>query len=142
MKQQSAIIDKPRQKGHISLLSHLYWNVYFQPLFMPLKVTDKAYLTVGLFDGCSKLPRFEGFLLESRYHYRIRRSQLKLVTTATTGGGVLFSSRCPSLHREREILATLGYFVVNIRTFWFTFTGLNNAVVSQNWQISGMKKVL
>ena len=29
MKQQSAIIDKPRQKGHISLLSHLYWNVYF-----------------------------------------------------------------------------------------------------------------
>ena len=37
-----------------------------------------------------------------------------LVTTATTGGGVLFSSRCPFLHRERKILAYLGPFVTNI----------------------------
>lgn len=32
-----------------------------------------------------------------------------------------------------------GYiFAVNLRIFWCTFTGLNNVVVSQNWQISFM----
>ena len=36
------------------------------------------------------------------------------------------------------ILANLGDVVASLRTFWCTFTGLNNAVVSQNWQISGM----
>ena len=39
------------------------------------------------------------------------------VTIATTGGGILFSSRCPFLHKEREIwfffLANLGIFVAN-----------------------------
>ena len=29
------------------------------------------------------------------------------------------------------------HFVANLLTCWCTFTGLNNAVVSQNWQISG-----
>ena len=33
-----------------------------------------------------------------------------LVTTATTGGDVLFSSSYPFLHRERKILAYLGQF--------------------------------
>ena len=28
--------------------------------------------------------------------------------------------------------------IANLRTFWCTFTGLNNAVVTQNCQISGM----
>ena len=55
-----------------------------------------------------------------------------LVPTATTGGGVLFSSQCTFKHREREILAYLGYFVANLRTFWCTFTGLENAVVYLN----------
>ena len=60
---------------------------------------------------------------------------LILVTTATTGGGVLFSSGWPFSHRERKILAN---FVANFRTFLCTFTGLESAVVSQNWQISCM----
>ena len=52
-----------------------------------------------------------------------------------------FASRCPVLDRERKILANLVQFrflVANIHNFWCTFTGLNNAVVSQNWQISVM----
>ena len=36
------------------------------------------------------------------------------------------------------ILANCGCFVANLRTLWCTFTGLNNAVVYQNWQIWGM----
>ena len=60
--------------------------------------------------------------------------------SADTGkkiGGVFFQRRCPFLHRERKswpILDNLGYFVANI----CTFLGLNNAVVTQNLQISGM----
>ena len=33
-------------------------------------------------------------------------------------------------------------FVENLRTFWCTFTGLNDAVVPQNWQISGMSSAV
>ena len=45
------------------------------------------------------------------------------------------------------ILAHFGYFVANLCTSQCTFTGLDNAVVCQNWQISdirwgGCKKVL
>ena len=29
------------------------------------------------------------------------------------------------------------FVVANLRTFWNTFTGLNNALLAQNWQISG-----
>ena len=50
---------------------------------------------------------------------------LILDTTATTGGGVLFSGR---FFAQRA----------NLRTFLCTFAGLKNAAVSQNWQISGM----
>ena len=58
--------------------------------------------------------------------------------TATSGGGVPFFSRCPFFHRERERLANLGDFVANLSTFWNALSGLNHALVSQNWQISGM----
>ena len=44
-----------------------------------------------------------------------------LATTATTGGDVLFSSQCLFLHRECKILANIGYFVTNLRTFWCPF---------------------
>ena len=61
---------------------------------------------------------------------------LIFVTTATTSDGVLFSSQCPFLHKERKLLAYFGqfclFFVANIHTFWCTFTGLNDAVVPQN----------
>ena len=45
--------------------------------------------------------------------------------------------------REREIVASsffgqFGYFVTKLSTFWCTYTGLNNAVVYQNWKISSM----
>ena len=43
-------------------------------------------------------------------------------TTATTGGGVLFAF----------VLANFGCFVANLRTVWCTFTGLNNAVVTND----------
>ena len=36
------------------------------------------------------------------------------------------------------LFSNLGYFAVNLRIFWCTFTGLNNAVVYQNWEIWGM----
>ena len=59
-----------------------------------------------------------------------------LVTTTTTGGSVLLfhadvlfsiqNAKC--LH----ILAHFDYFRANSRTFWCTFTGLNNAVVYHN----------
>ena len=40
---------------------------------------------------------------------------------------------------ERKILARLGCFVANLRTFWLClFTCLNNAVVYRNWQIGGI----
>ena len=39
------------------------------------------------------------------------------------------------LHKERKILA---YIVARLRTFWCTFTGLNNGVVSQDGKILGM----
>ena len=48
------------------------------------------------------------------------------VCGVTIGDGVLFSSQI------LPILANLGYFVANLRTFCRTFTGQNNAVVSQN----------
>ena len=38
------------------------------------------------------------------------------------------------------LFANFGYFVASLCTLWCTFTGLNSAVVYQNWQISGMKK--
>ena len=68
-----------------------------------------------------------------------------LVTTATTGSGVLFSRRCPFLERGRE---TLAYF----HPFWLfchksthflvpLFTVLNSMPVYKNWQISGMLTV-
>ena len=56
---------------------------------------------------------------------------LRFVTTATIGVGVLFSSRCPIL----PFFAQRTHF---FGTFCCTFTGLDNVVVSQNWQISGM----
>ena len=45
---------------------------------------------------------------------------------------------CTVIAKLWPISANLGYFVANLRPFWCTFTGLNNAVVSQNWQISVM----
>ena len=48
--------------------------------------------------------------------------------------GVLFTNK----YRVRKILFFLGnfgYFVVNLRNFWCTFIGLNNAVVFQYGQI-------
>ena len=56
----------------------------------------------------------------------------------TAGSGVLFSSRCTFLQREREILANVGYFVANLRTFLRTFTARNNALVYQNWKVLGI----
>ena len=35
--------------------------------------------------------------------------------------GVLFSSRYPFLHRDREILANFGYFVADLRTSWYSY---------------------
>ena len=61
--------------------------------------------------------------------------------TATTGDGVLFSSWCPFctvIAKGWPILANLGDFVANLSTFWNALSGLNHALVSQNWQISGM----
>ena len=46
---------------------------------------------------------------------------------------LIFSSRCPFC-TENAMLAYFGHFwlfCVNLRTFWCTFNGLNNAVVSQ-----------
>ena len=37
-----------------------------------------------------------------------------------------------------HILTNLGCFVANLGNCWCTFTGLYNAVVCQNWQMSGM----
>ena len=65
---------------------------------------------------------------------------LILVTTATTSGGVLFSSRCTFLRREGEILSYFGYLVTNLRIFGALFTNLNSVAVYQNWQISGMNE--
>ena len=46
------------------------------------------------------------------------------------------------MHIECEILAYFGkfwlFFFANLRSFWCTFTGLNDVVVSQNGQISDM----
>ena len=39
----------------------------------------------------------------------------------SSGGGVLFSSRCTLKHRERNMLANFGCFVANLRTFWCIF---------------------
>ena len=44
------------------------------------------------------------------------------------------SSRCPFLHRTRKFFVLFA----KLRSFGCTLTGLNNAMVSQNWQISGM----
>ena len=49
-----------------------------------------------------------------------------------------FSNQCTFKDRGRAILAYFGYLVANLRTFWCTFTGLNNALVYQNWLIWGM----
>ena len=48
-----------------------------------------------------------------------QRTLLILVTYATTA--------------KRETWAQFGYFLANLRTFWYTFAGLNNAMVYQNW---------
>ena len=45
-----------------------------------------------------------------RPKYLFVHSQLILVNTATTSGGILFSSWCTFQHREREILAFIGLF--------------------------------
>ena len=49
------------------------------------------------------------------------RSRLILVTTATTSGSVLFSSQRTFQQSDTKILAHLGYFVINLRTYWHTF---------------------
>ena len=56
---------------------------------------------------------------------------------------VVFSFRtraffCTENAKFWPLLTNLGYFVASLRTFWCTFTRLNNAVVTQNCQISGM----
>ena len=41
-------------------------------------------------------------------------------------------------HKECKIwvyLANFGYFDANLRPFWYSFTGLNSAVVYQNWRV-------
>ena len=42
-------------------------------------------------------------------------NQLIFITTAKTVGGVLIFKPLPFLHRKREILAYIGYFVANLR---------------------------
>ena len=62
---------------------------------------------------------------------------LLLVTTATT----FFSSQCTFQHRESEVLSYFGQlrlFCCELTHFGCTFTGLINAMVYQNGQISGM----
>ena len=49
-----------------------------------------------------------------------------------------FSSQRPFLHKEHKILANFCKFVVDSHNCWCTFTGLNNALVPQNWHISSM----
>ena len=59
---------------------------------------------------------------------------LILVNTISTGDGVLFqASELFSI-----IWPIMANFVMNSHTFGCTFTGLNNAMVYQNLQISGM----
>ena len=38
-------------------------------------------------------------------HLGFEKNMADFITTATTGGGVFFSSWCPFLHRECKILA-------------------------------------
>ena len=47
-----------------------------------------------------------------KYCQRHNRPKLILVSTKSIGGSVLFSSRCTLWHRECEVLANFGYFVV------------------------------
>ena len=74
-------------------------------------------------------------------------TELIIVTTATTDG-VLFQAGARFAQRKQNfgLFGHFGFFVANLRTFWCAFTRLNNAVVSQNWQISGIlverKKIL
>ena len=59
-----------------------------------------------------------------------------LVSLASTGGGVLFQG-CVLFNKENENakfwpgLANFGNFFPNFRTFWWTFIGLNSAVLYQ-----------
>ena len=58
------------------------------------------------------------------------RPQLILIFVST-GGGVLFQAGAPFCTENMKfwpILANLGYFVANLRTFWCICTGLNNAL--------------
>ena len=52
--------------------------------------------------------------------------------------GTLF---CTENAKCWPMLANFDYFVSNVRTFWCTFAELNNAVVPQNWQISGSRLI-
>ena len=52
-----------------------------------------------------------------------------------------FSRQCTFSKKNAKfwtILAHYGYFVVNLRYSWFSFTSPNDAVVYQNWQILGV----
>ena len=66
---------------------------------------------------------------------------LRFVTTATIGVGVLISSRRPILPFFAQRTRNFGLFWCSTHFFGTmrcTFTRLDNVVVSQNWQISGM----
>ena len=67
---------------------------------MPLSVTEPG----------------RGLVMLSMATNSLKFTHPKLILVAT-GGGILFSSRCPFLLRERDILADLGYFVANLHTF-------------------------
>ena len=70
-------------------------------------------------------------------------TQLILVTTATTGSGVLFQAGVlfsTENAKIRPIWPILAVFSRNIRTFWCNFKVLHNAVVDLYWKyIWGME---
>ena len=107
------------------------------------KITSKHFDEA--FHPCGKHISYQLYQhsFHSNIHHMIRKilPGIAEVTTATSGGSKLFSRRCIFLHKEREALAYLGYFVAKLCILWCTFTGPNNAVVYQNWQISGTRSL-
>ena len=77
------------------------------------------------------------------FYFFTKVEQARLISVSTTAPAVVYSFKASVLLSiENEILmpllANFGYFVVNLLTFWCTFSDLYNAVVYQSWQILGM----
>ena len=111
----SAVLQFMQDENGTSIFHHFY-----RSLLINLIVVETKKLIFKYFQtGCPKKQNAAGATVQRLNH---QLQLLIFVTGATTGGGVLFSSRCRFF---LPILANSSFFVANSRIFCCNFIGTN-----------------